>query len=78
MPGWPTASKSPLRGIDIAGREVLSLETHDFKSKVGGFRALDYFGDGSFYILNAPGVRFHTRCSLLTVYLPKYSTPPVI
>lgn len=25
---------------------------------IGGFAAFDYFGDGSFYLLDAPGVSF--------------------
>jgi hypothetical protein len=56
MPGWPTVPDTAFRETDIAGRELVALEKPDFKLTVGGFDALDYFGDGSFYILNAPGV----------------------
>jgi hypothetical protein len=34
-------------------REI-SFDESDLE--IGGFRALDYFGDGSFYLLDAPGV----------------------
>lgn len=27
-----------------------------FTIEIGGFKAHDYFGDGSFYLLNVPGV----------------------
>lgn len=39
----------PLRGIDFATDGVLKLRRFD---------ALDYFEDGSLYLLNAPGVRY--------------------
>jgi hypothetical protein len=32
----------------------MSFEGSDLK--IGGFRALDFYGDGSFYLLDAPGV----------------------
>ncbi len=32
------------------------LQELDFEQEVGGFAAHDYFGDGSFYLLDVPGV----------------------
>lgn len=39
---------------EFEGREVRELEFNT-GSKIGGFDALDYFGDGSFFLLLAPG-----------------------
>ncbi|RDW58285.1 metallo-hydrolase [Coleophoma crateriformis] len=55
MPGWPAVPSAGFREVDLAGREVVGLEEPDFTLNVGGFGAIDYFGDGSFYLLNAPG-----------------------
>ncbi|KAM7209966.1 beta-lactamase-like protein [Rhypophila decipiens] len=55
MPGWPTVPDSHFRETDVAGREIVGLEGDKFTAKIGGFSAHDYFGDGSFYILDAPG-----------------------
>lgn len=41
---------------DTAGRPIQGFEHDDFTLDVGGFKAVDYFRDGSFYILDAPGV----------------------
>lgn len=40
-----------------SGREVreISFEDGPGALKIGGFRAHDFFGDGSFYLLDAPG-----------------------
>ena len=37
------------------GRPTREIE-FDNALDIGGFRAFDYFGDGSFYLLDAPGV----------------------
>ncbi|KAH9899036.1 beta-lactamase-like protein [Xylariomycetidae sp. FL2044] len=55
MPGYPTVPDAEFHEADIAGREVVGIEEADFSIQIGGFRAYDYFGDGSFYLLNAPG-----------------------
>lgn len=41
---------------NTAGRLIQGLEHGDFTLNVGGFKAVYYFGDGSFYILDALGV----------------------
>lgn len=45
------------------GRKLVPL---DFDAKtplvIGGFKALDFFGDGSFYILDVPGVCSRDEC----------------
>jgi glyoxylase-like metal-dependent hydrolase (beta-lactamase superfamily II) len=63
LPGYPTDSESPILESDLASRQltVLDFETGQAgndtykRLSIGGFRALDYFGDGSFYLLDTPG-----------------------
>lgn len=54
LPGWPASEKSPFHEASFEGRKVQEPPFSD-KFKIGRFQAFDYFGDGSFYILNAPG-----------------------
>jgi hypothetical protein len=35
---------------------VTEIDIGDFHIDIGGFKAHDYFGDGSFYLLHVPGV----------------------
>jgi len=65
MPGWPVVPNAEFKESDISGREVVSLSTDSFNLTIGGFKAIDYFGDGSFYILDAPGVCPYTVLVLL-------------
>lgn len=37
------------------GREVIELDFSSSEAKVAGLRAIDWFDDGSFYLLEAPG-----------------------
>ncbi|KAF2097140.1 hypothetical protein NA57DRAFT_66817 [Rhizodiscina lignyota] len=54
MPGYPAQEDAHLLETDFEGRTVREPEfSPDFK--IGQFEAYDYFGDGSFYILNVPG-----------------------
>ncbi|KAJ5355637.1 hypothetical protein N7517_010246 [Penicillium concentricum] len=54
FPGYPAKQDAPVRESDFAGRNVREL---DFSNsvQVGDFQAIDYFGDGSFYIIDSPG-----------------------
>ncbi|TID00188.1 Cytochrome P450 monooxygenase mpaDE [Colletotrichum higginsianum] len=63
FPGWPAVPDAPVLAREFEGREVREL---DFSRggdasgaaaglEIGGLRALDYFGDGSFYLISAPG-----------------------
>lgn len=54
LPGWPSKKDSPFHEADFEGREVFEAPFSD-DLKIGGFQAHDYFGDGSFYVLNVPG-----------------------
>ncbi|KAL3450817.1 hypothetical protein BJX65DRAFT_252375 [Aspergillus insuetus] len=55
FPGYPTAADSPILSREFACREVTKLSASQFNLDIGGLKALDYFGDGSFYLLSAPG-----------------------
>ncbi|KAK7216367.1 hypothetical protein V2G26_004370 [Clonostachys chloroleuca] len=53
-PGYPANPTSPVREVDFRGR---SLREINFGSDLvlGPFKAFDFFGDGSFYLLDTPG-----------------------
>lgn len=65
MPGYPAEEDSAIRESYYKGREVREIEFHNAGLYLGHFRAMDYFGDGSFYLLDSPGV-----CK------PRISCPP--
>lgn len=54
LPGYPTAQASPLFEDSLQGRNIREIDFSDSPS-VAGFRAVDYFADGSLYILDSPG-----------------------
>lgn len=63
LPGYPTNPESTILESDLANRRVIELDFDSGKPgssacprvAIGRFRALDYFGDGSFYFLDTPG-----------------------
>jgi glyoxylase-like metal-dependent hydrolase (beta-lactamase superfamily II) len=63
LPGYPANPDSVILESDLANRELIELDFDTGKSgnntykplAIGRFRALDYFGDGSFYLLDTPG-----------------------
>lgn len=55
LPGYPTNPSSSIRETDYADRELRELSFTDSGTTIGRFAAVDYFGDGSFYFLDAPG-----------------------
>ncbi|KAK2686832.1 hypothetical protein QWA68_014657 [Fusarium oxysporum] len=61
--GYPANKDAMILDSDAAGREVASV---DFSQglQIGGFAAHDYFGDGSFYLLHAPGHTPGHMCAL--------------
>jgi glyoxylase-like metal-dependent hydrolase (beta-lactamase superfamily II) len=54
LPGFPTITDAPVSEEDMAGRAVRGIN-FDGELKAGPFPAHDFFGDGSFYLLDAPG-----------------------
>ncbi|KAI1487115.1 beta-lactamase-like protein [Biscogniauxia mediterranea] len=55
MPGWPGNLRAEFTQEDVAGRTIVEISRPQFDVSVGGFPGYDYFGDGSFFILDAPG-----------------------
>lgn len=55
MPGYPVDPKAWTLASDFEGREVVEVPFGESDLHIGRFRAYDYFGDGSFYILDTPG-----------------------
>ncbi|KAL1873832.1 hypothetical protein Daus18300_003704 [Diaporthe australafricana] len=62
-PGWPTRADAIVLDADIEGREVVEV-AFDTVLKIGRFDAFDYFGDGSFYLLDGPGHAVGHLCAL--------------
>ncbi|KAK3309423.1 beta-lactamase-like protein [Chaetomium strumarium] len=82
LPGYPANPQSPLLESDFANRELIELDfsgnnnnnnnnnNKKYKYKrltIGRFPALDYFGDGSFYLLDSPGHTFGHLSALARV-----------
>ena len=55
LPGYPENPNSPILQSDLAGRDLVEIDFTSTRLAIGGFKAFDYFGDGSFYLLNTPG-----------------------
>lgn len=54
MPGYPTNKDSVMLDTDFKGRTVHE-PSFDINIKIGAFPSHDFFGDGSFYLLDVPG-----------------------
>ncbi|KAJ6584946.1 hypothetical protein B0H19DRAFT_403471 [Mycena capillaripes] len=59
--------KSTLLESDLAGRKLVPINFDESSLEIGGFKADDYFGDGSFYILDVPGHLAGHVCALARV-----------
>ncbi|KIW84400.1 hypothetical protein Z517_03650 [Fonsecaea pedrosoi CBS 271.37] len=57
LPGFPAKADSPVRESDFRGRNVVEIafDKSPAVSQVGPFQAFDYFGDGSFFLVDTPG-----------------------
>jgi glyoxylase-like metal-dependent hydrolase (beta-lactamase superfamily II) len=68
LPGWPVDPEAVDTTSDLyEGRETIELgfSPEDPKTlQIGEFQAQDWFGDGSFYILNTPGHTTGHLCAL--------------
>ncbi|KAK7048270.1 Metallo-beta-lactamase superfamily protein [Favolaschia claudopus] len=51
---WQADPKSILSESDVSGRKIVLLKSED-SLEIGGFKAHDFFGDGSLYLLDVPG-----------------------
>lgn len=66
-PGWPRNPDAGLLDSDIQGRVVREIIFDNDNStglKIGRFDAFDFFGNGSFYLLSAPGHAIGHLCAL--------------
>ena len=68
LPGYPKNQKTTLLETDVEGRNVREIDfatnAKDSSMKIGRFNAYDYFGDGSFYLLDTPGHSIGHICGL--------------
>jgi glyoxylase-like metal-dependent hydrolase (beta-lactamase superfamily II) len=64
LPGYPTNPKSTFLESAYKDRELVEISFTETKLEIGGLRAFDYFGDGSFYLLDAPGHAIGHMCGL--------------
>ena len=64
-PGWPRRRDAIVLDSDVEGRVVREISFEEEGSvKIGSFDAYDFFGDGSFYLLDAPGHAVGHLCAL--------------
>lgn len=63
-PGWPQSQDSIVLDSDAEGRSVREISFETSNLKIGNFDAYDFFGDGSFYLLDAPGHAVGHLCAL--------------
>ncbi|KAN0094097.1 Metallo-hydrolase/oxidoreductase [Hyaloscypha variabilis] len=65
LPGYPANPESPLLESDYAGKEMEEISFEgEGELRIGMFRAYDFFGDGSFYLLDVPGHAIGHMCGL--------------
>lgn len=62
--GYPHEPESTVEASAWQNREFIELDfgTDSRASKIGKYRAIDYFGDGSFYLLESPGHTVDHMC----------------
>ncbi|EXJ74899.1 uncharacterized protein A1O5_01595 [Cladophialophora psammophila CBS 110553] len=66
MPGYPAREDSILLESDYEGRKLIEIDFQGSRSlKIGQMNACDFFGDGSFYLLDAPGHTVAHICGLV-------------
>ncbi|KAF7356473.1 Metallo-beta-lactamase superfamily protein [Mycena venus] len=52
---YPNSPNATLQASDLAGRKVTKIDFSAANLTFSDLKAIDYFGDGSFYLLNTPG-----------------------
>ena len=63
-PGFPTNPDAFVLDSAFQGRAVREIDFSTTTVVIGGFRAYDFLGDGSFWLLEAPGHTAHHMCAL--------------
>ncbi|KAH7029588.1 metallo-beta-lactamase superfamily protein [Microdochium trichocladiopsis] len=65
LPGAPANPKSPIQESDYTGRNLREIRFDGPQClQIGKLPAFDYFGDGSFYLLDTPGHAIGHMCGL--------------
>ena len=64
LPGYPTDPEGVLLDNALQGRDLRELDFSSSTTSIGGFRAIDHFRDGSFWLLEAPGHTEDHICAL--------------
>ena len=64
MPGYPANPDAFVLDSAFQGRRVQEVDFASSTTTIGGFRAVDFFGDSSFWLLEAPGHTDHHLCAL--------------
>ena len=64
IPGYPTNPDSFVLDSAFQDRNVREVDFSTSTTTIGGFRAVDFFNDGSFWLLEAPGHTEHHICAL--------------
>ncbi len=64
MPAYPTNPDAPILETDYEGRNVREISFASTKLILGRFPAVDFFRDGSFYLLDSPGHAIGHMCAL--------------
>lgn len=74
LPGYPENKNSPICASNFENRKLteidevlLNTESSPTAVNIGKFRGHDYFGDGSFYLLDTPGHAVGHLCGLARV-----------
>ncbi|KAK5135781.1 hypothetical protein LTR08_004607 [Meristemomyces frigidus] len=64
LPGYPTNPDAFVLDSAFDGRSVREVDFANSTMTIGGFRAVDFFDDGAFWLLEAPGHTGHHICGL--------------
>ena len=68
-PGYPLNPDAVVCQDAFEGRELIELDFTESMLKIGDFSAVDFFGDGSFYILHAPGHSKNYRICIIPLLI---------
>ncbi|CRG84048.1 hypothetical protein PISL3812_01389 [Talaromyces islandicus] len=63
LPGYPTDPTGLILESDYTGRQLREIN-FETGLRIGQFRAMDFFSDGSFYLLDSPGHAVGHMCAL--------------
>lgn len=64
MPGYPENPEAPISKSAYEGRNFREISFTDSNLVLGRCNAVDFFGDGSFYLLDTPGHAVGHMCGL--------------